>query len=245
VLINAPADKGTAATVHPNAENGTACTTGDPLSPSNGDYGDFTSGFTMDFKYSFDTSRGDGQTGWVKIIQSGNARYKISNVGNSGVKFGGVEAAILDVKSMAAKAGGLATLQSYVTADGDVDFPDTLNPTYETEPVNKLMTGVLYGGDYFSMTDLPATASPPTITQAEYQATLGNNWNRDNAEMTIDVTQTSSDPNGPDEYKIIIYVDGAKTYEQTDVSLESLNTLSLQTHWGSGVVFSDMSITKK
>ena len=79
---------GIAATIYPNEENGTACSSGAPMSAINGDYGGFENGFTLELDYDFDTSRGDGTTGWVKIIANNVDRFKISNVGNSGVKFG-------------------------------------------------------------------------------------------------------------------------------------------------------------
>ncbi|MEA1950604.1 MAG: hypothetical protein U9N87_04425, partial [Planctomycetota bacterium] len=94
--ITTPASKGQLETIHPDYDPTEA---GGPLiwSTAAGDdstttesYGD---GFTMEFDYLFETSRGDGTYGYVKIDpeKDGTPREKLSFVGNSGVKFGGVE----------------------------------------------------------------------------------------------------------------------------------------------------------
>ena len=59
--------------------------------------------------------------------------------------------------------------------------------------------------------------------------------------MKIDVTLVSGST-----YTVDVYLDNEQDecYSE-DVTLTSLGTLDLQSHWGSGVIFSDMDITKK
>jgi hypothetical protein len=258
--IKDPGSQGFAATRHPNKANGTASDTGDPLSPSQGDYGGFTNGFNMQFNFAFDTSRGDGTTGWVKILndqdndgQKDDPVYKISNVGNSGVKFGGQEAAILDLESMVNKAGGLASFLGVIMADGRANL-DTLPPpavghTYRDEYVHALMSGVLYKGDYGfepgasgMMTDWPKSPAgvPLPESQLNYRRTFMSNLFRPNAKMEIDVT-----PVVGANYNVEILLDGVKTYGATNIALPDLSVLYLQSHWGSGVIFTGMNIVKK
>ena len=46
-------------------------------------------------------------------------------------------------------------------------------------------------------------------------------------------------------FGVKIYVDAMLTYSDDDVSLTEVGTLAVQSHWGSGVVFSNMDITAK
>lgn len=264
--ITNPADQGTAATVHPDANNGTACTTGASESPTNGDYyTDFSGGFTMEFDYYFDTSRGDGIYGWVQAIAGGTPRNKLSFIGNSGVKFGGVEAAIFDVKSMVDRVGGLSKFQQtepyqngvkYGTndlsntevdvriqydSDGDGDI-DANDGNYEIEHLSQLMAGIEYDEtDYGTIYDFTKGNPSTPYTWQHFYAALVENYNRTNSSMKIDVTQNGS------LYTLAIFLDGSTTasYEKSGITLSSLNTLYLQSHWGSGVVFSDLNIIKK
>ena len=142
----------------------------------------------------------------------------------------------------------------------EVNFPDGGNPEYETEPVNRLMTGVLYGGQYGweeseeRMADWPKNqlGEPEPKSLANFCTTLQNNCNRENTAMKIDVTVTGGGENGePVECTVYIYLwdsnanDWEQTYVEEGVTLTSLEYIGLQSHWGSGVEFSNAYFTKK
>ena len=122
--IKSPGEKGELATIHPNF--GTMAKDypgGDVSGPDSTSTDTFGNGFTMEFDFVFDRTRGDGTNGYVAIDRDGNGpgtpRQKLSFVGNSGLKFGAAarpsangaikdyEIAILDVQSMVGKSGGL------------------------------------------------------------------------------------------------------------------------------------------
>jgi hypothetical protein len=196
----------------------------------------------MDFDYSFDTSR-NPDDGYVQAATGTNPK-KLSFVGNSGVKFGDVsdpnpnkkayEAAILDVSSMIDVGGGLQVF------DGGIDnYGNVIDPPYLTEPLNRLMTGVKYGGDYSKMSDYNAVNPSDPPTSGDFYQTLVNNASRGSGHMTIEATLT-----GAATYAVGIYIDGSLTYYDDGESIENLNQIYLQSHWGSGVVFSNLNITQ-
>lgn len=107
------------------------------------------------------------------------------------------------------------------------------------------MTGVIYGGDYRGMADNPSHLLVPPADPAdayEYYATLSNNYNRTNAHMKIDVARVNETV-----YGVNIYMDYSTVSCHSDYVRMTgpIDELSLQSHWGSGVVFSNMSIIKK
>ena len=231
--IKTPSSKGKLATIHPDTT-----VSGDPAATEEGadsttteSYGD---GFTMEFDYSFERSR-NGPYGYV---QAKNKPKKLSFVGNSGVKFGGKEVAILDIGAMVGKGGGITAFDpdqsGYVQSDGDVDTDDD----YETEPLNKLMTGVLYDGDYAKMADNPDFPDDDDPdNKDEYFDTLENNYGRTNGHMRITVTKCAS------MYTISVYLDDEPTACYSDtITLSAFSTIDLQSHWGSGVIFSNMDM---
>ena len=163
-------------------------------------------------------------------------------MGNSGVKFGGREVAILDVSAYVAMAGGLSAFDpappndGYVKDDGNIDTDDA----YVDEFLNKLMTGVRYGGDYAKMADNPDHPNDGVPDDAgEFYTTLANNEGRANAHMKIDVSDDTGAGHALDVY---LDNDTDACYSEM-VTLASYTTLNLQTHWGSGVIFSNMDIT--
>ena len=154
--ITDPGTKGSIATIQPDFEyNGSPVATQDGSdATTTSTYGDFTNGFTLEFDYAFDRSRGDGTNGWVGILARRNdtsVKYleKLSFVANSGVKFGVAsngkpfEAAILDVESMVAVGGGLDAFDpaqgGYVKLEGEDGKIDT-NGEYITESLNQIST---------------------------------------------------------------------------------------------------------
>jgi len=244
--IISPSDKGELETIHPDYDpadpvNGTNwiwSSADGPDSPTTESYG---GGFTMEFDYLFERSRGDGTYGYVRIDNNGARPEKLSFVGNSGVKFGGGEVAILDVEAYVTMAGGLGAFNppsGYVQADGQIDT----NGNYAEEPLSRLMTGVRYDGDYAKMADNPDYPNFGDPDDAgEYYTTLVNNEGRANGHMKIDVTEL-----GGSTYTLSVYLDeeSSPCYLE-NTTLTGFGTLDLQSHWGSGVIFSNMDITKK
>ena len=75
---------------------------------------------------------------------------------------------------------------------------------------------------------------------AEFYATLVNNEGRANTHMKIDVTRINSVV-----YDVEVYVNGSLCHSD-DVRLNGpIGKLTVQSHWGSGVEFSNMSIIKR
>jgi hypothetical protein len=181
----------------------------------------------------------------VRIDNNGSQPEKLSFVGNSGVKFGGKEVAILDVESMVGKGGEAEEVPldafdpsqgGYIQSNGNVDT----GGAYTTEPLNKLMTGVIYGGDYKKMADWGDSQNDPD-SAADYFSILENNYDRTNSHIKIDVTLVSGST-----YTVNVYLDNEQQtcYSET-LTLTSLATLNLQSHWGSGVIFTNMDVTAK
>jgi len=245
--VMTPGTKGHLETIHPNLDNpnapGTQVTWASKeggLSPTTDTY---TNGFTMEFDYSFETSR-FSPTGY---IQASGKPAKLSFVGNSGVKFGTMtsgklcEVNILDVKSMVAEGGGLnefdPSQNGYVRSNGDVDT----NDQYQTEALKTLVTGVIYNGDYDNMKDYQDVDPDDPPTAQDFYDTLVNNYNRTNGHIKIDVTLVSGST-----YTVNVYLDNEQQTCYSDaITLTSLATLNLQSHWGSGVIFSNMDVTAK
>jgi len=236
--ITAPNDKGSIETIRPDMNGGTtASADGADSTVQLTDAAGFANGFTMEFDYSFDRERGDGTTGWV----SANGKPdRLSYVGNSGVKFGTAmlgadlkdfEIAILDVTSMVSVAGGLET---GIGNDGNVSVNG-----YQPESLNKLMTGVRYGGDYRYMNDWGNGDALPT-TGDGYHDILSNNTSRANTHIKIDLARED------DTFTVTVYLDYQTQwcYRETGIALQNYGTILLQSHWGSGVIFSNMQTTK-
>ena len=195
----------------------------------------------MTVNYTFDHSQG-GNNGYVHVIRDGELLRRLSFVGNSGVKFGGMEAAILDVKAMVQQAGGLAAFDPAQGAGIDENGMVAIDP-YDTEELSRLMTGVRYAGDYAWMQDNPNFPVPPPADASAFYQILENNHDRDNLVMKIDVTPVDVDNS---IFSIDIDLDSDPTYEQVlTLPQPPLGHPTLQAHWGSGVVFSNVVITPK
>ena len=209
--------------------------------------------FRIDFKFDFDRAR-SGPNGLVRIVpesspdealvlQGGTWRNKVSAVANSGIKFAdSFEAAIIDVDAWVALGGGVLDANAVpaggvtVAANGKVTVAGG-PPPYEVEPLNRLMNGVKYGGEFELINDNPARPADPQ-TAANYLATLTANLVRSKPvgnTMTIRGIEK-----GPGVYSIIIYLDGSRSYEASDQTIGDVNKFLIQSHWGSGVEFYDI-----
>ena len=71
-----------------------------------------------------------------------------------------------------------------VTHEGNVHVPP-----FQAEPLNRLMHGVVYGGDYLKMTDYskPTVNTPQKNAEAYYAALSNNQSHGGSNSMTIDL----------------------------------------------------------
>jgi hypothetical protein len=201
-------------------------------------------GFTLAFNYEFDRTRGDG-TGFVKANHPQKGELdKLSMVANSGVKFGGIEAAILDVKTMVERVtnGGLTGIDAFnpsmgnaIDDAGQVSFP-WLDPNAkdEVETVNKLLNGVVYGGEERLMTFNP-NGEPQTA--GAYFDVLNAAYNIAAAAPATSRMEIIVDATG-----ITIKVNNTVMYSDIYRGT-AITALELQAHWGSGVIFSNLTLT--
>ncbi|MGB7347675.1 MAG: hypothetical protein WBD20_25855 [Pirellulaceae bacterium] len=250
-IVN-PADRGTIETVHPDRTTphearprtvkGRADNDGE-LSPSTESY---PNGFRAEIEYAFPHR---DLNGYVQAVGKG---AKLSLVGNSGVKFGANadefnkpwEVAIKDVDGLFAEAGGDAAVQTATDANGNVDV---VTPDYAAEPVNRLMTAVVYGGDYKLMKNNPryhihyAQSFKPADASEYYQTHLANNSLSDGL-MVIDLKRSGV------TWVLVVTLGGVETYRDNNfVPIQPDNPLgeiSLQSHWGSGVRFNNMEVVR-
>ena len=257
-----PSNQGTLTTPMPDTDtsvnqgkNDQASVEGDDA-PTTDDM-DFTNGFLIELEYTFDATRGDIGQGYVRNPE----HWRPGFVPNSGVKFNNrtLEAAILDVKAYVALAGGIAKFDpalggTNVLADGkiDIDNKSAVNVThdfadvadeatffagrpFEPRHLHGLLTGVEYGGAYRNMTD---TGNDDPANGAEFYAALKENHDRTNAKIKVDVYEENG------AFQLRIYLDGLLTYAESINSWQA-SPLWIQSHWGSGVMFSSMDITER
>lgn len=246
--ITNPEDLGTIETVHPDR---TAPHESQPkivkaradndgeLSASTESY---PNGFRAEIEYEFPHR---DVNGYVQALGKG---ARLSFVGNSGVKFGSNSANsnkpweinILDVDALFAEAGGSAVLQAATDESGEVEVT---TPDYNKEPVNRLMTAIVYGGEYEKMTDNPnyttaSEESEPPADAGEYHDTHLSNKERPDGVMVIDVKPVGA------TWSLVITLSGVETFRDDDFDPGDLSKFSLQSHWGSGVRFQSMEVTK-
>ena len=172
---------------------------------------------------------------------------KLSFVANSGVKIGPInqryyEVAILDVVGWVNMIGGLAVLNDPNAWVGDkVHLVDEEgNMRYVEEPLSQLMTAVKYKGNYDDMTDAQGINA---TGWEDYYKILERHYNRfqalgrtyrmkveydGNATLTVSVA-----PQGSNAFSTV--------YQDKNFQLQGTNNyLHLQSHWGSGVRFTNM-----
>ena len=184
-------------------------------------------------------------------------KHKLSFVANSGVKIGALvsdpsvpnsdtryEIAILDVVKWVDMVGGLSALNKAGAWDGDKVVIKDSNGTllYDSEPLSKLMSCVKYGGSYVNMKD--AEGVNATGWEYYYQI-LTKNYNRfkdRQGSYQLQIQFVPASGNTPSQ--IAVRENGSDVYQEESPSFGTGEThLSLQSHWGSGVTFSNITIS--
>jgi hypothetical protein len=221
-------------------------------------------GFDITLNYYFDHDRG-GDFGYVHAVKDlepdGNGAYdctllqKLSFVGNSGVKFGGKEVQILDVKAMVKMVDGdppelLSSWANSVFSTGIDDNAKVTVGDYTPENLGCLLSGVVYG-DRTSLTAWPEVADyanaaedadgdpEPHAPRERLFNALKNNYNRTNGSLTIEVTPHTAFT------QVDVYLDGTESFSDSALALASINKVTVQGHWGSGIVFTYAALTPK
>lgn len=221
----------------------------------------YNNGFTMDFSYAFDRNRGNNG-----YVQADVPDKKLSFVANGGVKFGskggassGVfEAAILDVEAMAEilralPVNGTSTNEIWNFATIEDDFLVPISK-YKKEKINRLMNGVGYGKEFESI--LPGYPMDGENDRKRWLFEKNLELSTVPGQMTIEadaVTKT--------DYGIIeIITNDILTYSSAgeilslppDVTEDNVvkekgfnGKIYLQAHWGSGVIYQNVSIESK
>jgi hypothetical protein len=213
--------------------------------------------FTIEFAYEFDRSRGDETYGWVEA----NGQQKLSFVANSGVKFGEeykTEIALLDVRAMVDRATITTNDVAYTGLDafnpkmgkGITDagkvVVDGLNTAPEQEEIARLLTAVAYNRDFAGVTDAPNMPPTPADRDADdYFEVLEAMYNRagDAAGGTLKATYTAA------LSSLTIWLNGQQTYNRDTSEFDdnkqvgAVDSLQLQSHWGSGVRFKNIRIS--
>ena len=235
----------------------------------------YANGFQLKVDYSFTSGYTQADTPNMNEI-TGDADptddRKVSFVANSGIKIGAVgsgsryEVAIIDMENWVALTHGIGQLG----INGDmIDLSGQRLGAYEDEEVSRLLTGMLYKGEYKStepdrgLTDADALSG--SLTPDDYRTLLMRTlecW--DNSSMII-----VADPNATDG-KIKVYMkltEGEHSgHNHTEVTrptetdyylfyrtdkdrggnaivFNEDTRIHLQSHWGSGVTFSNIAIT--
>jgi hypothetical protein len=116
--------------------------------------------------------------------------------------------------------------------------PETL---YEGEELSRLLHGVEYDGPYMWMPDYISAdpqGDPEMPTSEKYVNTLDSNYGHNSSTMIVGVTGTETSG----IFNLAIFVNGLSTYFQPNIVLGTLDTFDVQSHWGSGVIFSNMIV---
>ena len=208
---------------------------------SNRNYGpaDHQNGFRMTLDYTFE--KRSSPNGYVQALQAGGSQggNKLSFVGNSGIKFGANnsrEASILDMKAMVAQGGGMGAIKA--AAPGSISGKVNVSGYLQEEPM-RLMTGVIYNAlldervKQFPMAGGTVKERIGTMLESNTNA-LGN------TQLVLETTK-----NVDETWKLSIRINGDLTYEDPNFDVSTITTLSLQSHWGSGVIFNKMKVERK
>lgn len=184
----------------------------------------YTSGFTMDYQYTFLRGNGYGDDyGYVQADVKDNQDKlikKLSFVANGGVKIGGTggasngvfEAAVLDVQAMVAMTlnkdigetisdAEWNTLKTMIGEEGTITITNEQGTKlYAVERLNTLLNGVGYGQFYPYMVQ----NWPQNPDECDYIALLRNIYNLTgtSGNMKISATPTASSGTGGVEIKL-------------------------------------------
>jgi len=215
--------------------------------------------FTLDMTVSFDERQVQPDNNKTEHTIDGDAR-KLSFVANSGVKIGAVmtpggvdaryEVALIDVVSWVDKAGGLEAFNKATAWEDDkVIAKDQDGQAYAKESLRILMPGVFYRAENFDgIADAAGTTATPGTWEYYYEI-LARSYRRmesfANGTFQMRVSY-ASDSNGGGMLSVGIKAVGANEFEtvytETNPDFGSGDTrISLQSHWGSGVTFANIS----
>jgi len=222
--------------------------------------------FTLAFDVEFDQRLVQPDNGSpYEYTPDGDSR-KLGFVANSGIKIGPrvedpltdtdtrPEVAILDVvKWVNLAPGGITYFNQESAWNGACPrVAYALGQYYANEPLNKLMSAVVYGGDYAKMAD--AGHQQPTDWQDYYQI-LASNYSRMNSFATYENNEyVGSSFRMRVSYSgnsLVVQLAACGTTDWSSVEevyrddafvAPAGSYLSLQSHWGSGVRFSNIML---
>ncbi len=232
-----------------------------------------TFGYAFDRSYPTNEARKSEYPGYVQadVKKDGNLRKKLSFVGNGGVKFGskagagdGVfEAAILDVEAWYNAQGSAMKIEDTVSSKGVTTLGAVLVSDYDQGPLSRLMNGVGYGRSYSSFfPEYP-------IIESDYWNYLTRNReiSGTSGSMTIDaaavtdshygmikiytndvLTYSSEQENLPHPTPVVLDENGEPKKNENGESVREKyfdGKIYLQAHWGSGVIYQNVSIDPK
>nr|WP_261343029.1 SdrD B-like domain-containing protein [Rosistilla oblonga] len=256
-----PADKGEIETHH----NDKPAFGGEPTNRATGEFEDSVSldnlgAGTLTFTYSFDR-RGEHQGNPFGYVQpdltARNAdetevdgpnrdRTRLSFIGNSGIKFAGAEINIIDVDALIDLANDEFAYESSrggtgfkgISETGRVDVRRHIlgaGRDFEDEQITQMKSGVKYDTQpynlqsYQKMDDFNPLGA---VNWVDFRAMLHANANRQGMTNTMSITTGAAG--------FTVRINGQQTYRDAGFT-SNLGAFKLQSHWGSGVVFSGMN----
>jgi hypothetical protein len=121
---------------------------------------------------------------------------------------------------------------------------------YTPENLGCLLSGVVYGDrdrdtNWQKIADFAGAAKDadgdpePHAPRERLFNTLKNNYNRANGSLTIEVTPDTASA------QVDVYLDGTESFSDSELVLASVNKVTVQGHWGSGIVFTHVALTPK
>jgi hypothetical protein len=206
---------------------------------------EYPNGFVLNLHFAFmeNSSRGF-PNGYVmrdrnKDEQPDTDDFRIGFFGNSGIKFAGKEIQIFDTKNL---VDGLNIAQADIDeATGKINNKTVAGRPYSGDKVANAISGYLYNGPNAGWIELDAARqrqnpNPQGNNKLRIEVTKGNVNNADVFFIDSKVSLRGDDGKMRTVYSGYFNVPAGNS--------ESLR-IFLQSHWGSGVKFSNISLEKK